>query len=225
MFWPKGRHLVYNSTNFPSLLIIFPNFFHNILYITWQIVNIPRCVCTHPIDLMGIHLLCCVHNNEHKGTHDVIYGRHFCRHYARCWFSHATRTITYTSFNHIELLLLTSWHCAYQKWHLHLSECCHCRPNVTRFISLNLHNLKIFHLQCNSSQGPCYYNRHLTNQFLPLAIEVFDCLDKHANVFLHNCVNAIWSLKWIEGLHFLPWSLFFVNCFWSHYKGCKHLSS
>jgi hypothetical protein len=36
-----------------------------------------------------------------------------------------------------------------------------------------------------------YYNWHLANQFLPLAIEVFGCLHKHADVFLHNCANAI----------------------------------
>jgi len=29
-------------------------------------------VCTHPIDLLGIHLLRCVHGNEHVGTHDAI---------------------------------------------------------------------------------------------------------------------------------------------------------
>jgi hypothetical protein len=31
-----------------------------------------RCVCMHPIDPMGIHLLCCAHGNERIGTHDVI---------------------------------------------------------------------------------------------------------------------------------------------------------
>jgi hypothetical protein len=37
------------------------------------ITSIPQCVCTHPIDLMGIHLLHCAHSNEHTGTHDVIH--------------------------------------------------------------------------------------------------------------------------------------------------------
>jgi hypothetical protein len=46
-----------------------------------------------------------------------------------------------------------------------------------------------------------YYNWHPIDQFLPLAIEVFDYLHKHADVFLHDYVNAIWSLKGIEGLH------------------------
>jgi hypothetical protein len=37
-----------------------------------SIASIPQCVCTHPIDLMGIHLLHCAHDNEHTGTHDAI---------------------------------------------------------------------------------------------------------------------------------------------------------
>jgi len=40
-----------------------------------------------------------------------------------------------------------------------------------------------------------YRNQHPTNQILPLTIEVFGYLHKHADVFLHDCVNAIWNLK------------------------------
>jgi hypothetical protein len=40
-----------------------------------------------------------------------------------------------------------------------------------------------------------YRNQDPTNQFLPLAIEIFGCLHKHVDVFLHNCANVIWSLK------------------------------
>jgi hypothetical protein len=31
------------------------------------------CVCTHSIDLMGIHLLSCVHDNERSRIHDAIH--------------------------------------------------------------------------------------------------------------------------------------------------------
>jgi hypothetical protein len=75
MFWPKAGHLVYNSTNFPSLLIIFLSVFHQM----WfglphpSIVGILWCMCTHAIDHMGIHFLHCVHGNEHMGTYDVVH--------------------------------------------------------------------------------------------------------------------------------------------------------
>jgi hypothetical protein len=77
MFWPKGKSLIYNSTNLPNLSIIFPNFLHNTLYATWTTpslnASIFRYVCTHPVNLMGIHFLCYVHGNEHIGTHDAIH--------------------------------------------------------------------------------------------------------------------------------------------------------
>jgi hypothetical protein len=37
-----------------------------------SIASIFRCVCTHPINPMGIHFLRCVHVNECIGTHDAI---------------------------------------------------------------------------------------------------------------------------------------------------------
>jgi hypothetical protein len=44
-----------------------------------------------------------------------------------------------------------------------------------------------------------YYDQHPTDQFFFLAIEIFGCLHKQADVFLHKCVNIIWSLKGLEG--------------------------
>ncbi len=42
LFWVRGRHLAYNSTNLLSLLIIFPNFLHNISYVTYIIPSSNR---------------------------------------------------------------------------------------------------------------------------------------------------------------------------------------
>jgi len=44
-----------------------------------------------------------------------------------------------------------------------------------------------------------YHDQHPTNQFFPLIIDIFGCLHNQANVFLHYCVNAIWSLKGPKG--------------------------
>jgi hypothetical protein len=61
---------------FPTFQLFFPIFsttfrmqfelFHP------SIASISQCVCTHPINPMGIHLLCCVHDNKCTRTHDVI---------------------------------------------------------------------------------------------------------------------------------------------------------
>jgi hypothetical protein len=71
-----------------------------------------------------------------------------------------------------------------------------------------------------------YCNWHPTNHFLPLAIEVFGCLDKQADIFLHDCANAMWNFKRLEGPpFFLSWLLLSVKQSQLHYKGCKHPSS
>ncbi len=77
MFWPWGGHLAYSSTNLSNLSITSP-IFSTVLrtqlkLLHLSIVNLPQCVCTHPIDPMGIHLLCCAHGNECMGTHDAIH--------------------------------------------------------------------------------------------------------------------------------------------------------
>ncbi len=76
MFWPKGGCLVYSSTNLFELSINFPGLFHSASNMTWTTPSIncryPWCVCTHPIDIMGIHFLHCVHGNKWTGTHDVV---------------------------------------------------------------------------------------------------------------------------------------------------------
>jgi hypothetical protein len=46
-----------------------------------------------------------------------------------------------------------------------------------------------------------YCDQHPINQFLPSVIEVFGCLHKQTNVFLHNCANAIWSLIRPKNIH------------------------
>ncbi len=38
-----------------------------------SIVGIPRCVCTPPINPMGIHLLRYAHGNKRARTHDAIH--------------------------------------------------------------------------------------------------------------------------------------------------------
>jgi len=71
-----------------------------------------------------------------------------------------------------------------------------------------------------------YCNQHHIDQFLHLTNEVFNCLHKHANVLLHNCANAIWSLKKPKGLHLSILVIFFLLNFFNHitkYVSILHL--
>jgi len=80
-----------------------------------------------------------------------------------------------------------------------LLQCC----TIQEFITSNVFQAK----------EKNYCNGHPIDQFLPLAIEVFGCLHKQANVFLHNCTNVIWSFKGRKGLPFSILVTFFGQNF------------
>ncbi len=152
----QGRHLIYKLTNLSNLSIIFFSFLHNTSYMTW---TTPSLNCRHPF--MCVHtshqpygyppLMLCSWQWMHWNSWCNL--RHLCRHYTKYWFPRGMRIITCVSFNHIQLLSSMNQHCAYQKWHLHLSRHYHYRPNANGFTSPILHNSRICCLQCNSSQG------------------------------------------------------------------------
>jgi hypothetical protein len=64
-----------------------------------------------------------------------------------------------------------------------------------------------------SAKLKSYCNRHPIDQFRPLVIEVFGCLHKHANVFLHNYANAIWSSKRTKSPHIFTLVTFLYQIF------------
>jgi hypothetical protein len=80
-------------------------------------------------------------------------------------------------------------------------------------------------LDANQAKEKNYRNRHPTNQFLPLTIEIFGCLHKHADVFLHDCANAICNLKGTKGHHLSTLVTFLCKKVSIIFKRCKCLSS
>jgi hypothetical protein len=134
MFLLKDRHLVYNLVSLPNLSIIFSNFLHCSSYATW---STPSFNCRHPSMCMHTthrpygypFFMLCSRQWMHWNPWCNLW--HFFHHCVRCLFPCGTRTITCVSFNHIQLLLLMSWHCAYQRWHSHFSWHCHYQPKVS----------------------------------------------------------------------------------------------
>jgi hypothetical protein len=70
-----------------------------------------------------------------------------------------------------------------------------------------------------------YHDRHPTDQSLLFAIEVFGCLHRHVYVFLHDCANAIWSLKKSKGFHLSILVTFVCQKISTTLQRCKHFSS
>lgn len=56
-----------------------------------------------------------------------------------------------------------------------------------------------------------YHDQYPTNQFFPLAIEVFGCLYQKVDNFLHWCANMVWSLKGFGGLPLLVLHSFYMQ--------------
>jgi hypothetical protein len=115
MFWPRGGHLVYILTSFPNLSIIFSNFLeHFVQDLEYPILQLQASfnVCAHIPSTLWVSIFYVVFmatNNWNLWCNSW----HLCCHCAKCWFPCGMRTITCASFNHIQLLSSTSWHCVY----------------------------------------------------------------------------------------------------------------
>jgi hypothetical protein len=56
-----------------------------------------------------------------------------------------------------------------------------------------------------------YCDQRPVDHFFPLAIKVFGCLNKQVDVILHNCANAMWNFKGLEGRPFYILVSFFCQ--------------
>jgi hypothetical protein len=147
---------------------------------------------------MSIHFLRCVHGNECIRTHDVI---------CDTFVTIAWNATFHVGRKQLHALPSTTFNSSY--WQVDIV--------LTKYGILTLANVVIadpmradlFPWFCvtqgfvtsdaTQAKERSYCNPHSTDQFLPLTIEVFGCLHKHVDVFIHDCANAIWSLKGIEG--------------------------
>jgi len=210
-FLPKHKCLVYSLTSFPSLSINFSNFFHNISYVAWTTSSFN---CKHPLMCVQTShwpyghppFMLCSWQRMHWNPWCNL--RHLCCHCARCWFPCETRIITCASFNHIQLLSLTNWHCAY-------------KDDIHTLVDIVIANptwMDLFPRFCatqgfitfNITQGKKrnYCNWHPIDQFLPLTIEIFGCLHKHVDMVFTRLPQCHLELEKVRRL-----SSFFFNHF------------
>ncbi len=176
---------------------------------------------------MDIHFLHCVHGNEHIKTHDAIHDTFVIIEWDANF--HVGRkqlyvfpSTTFNSFRQWIDIVLTK-------------DGIHTLANI---IIVNSMQANLFSRSCTTqgfatsditqAKERSYHNRQPTYQFLPLAIEVFGCLHKHIDVFLHDCANAIWSLKGTKKPSSFYLGNFFLSIFFYHitkYISIFHLKS
>jgi hypothetical protein len=143
---------------------------------------------------MGIHILCCVHDNELTWTHDVIHDTFV----AIMW-----GVGFHVGWEQLHALPLNTFNSSFQWIDIMFSK-----DDIRTVVNNVIANPTWVDLllQFYATQGfvtfdaaqakeQNYRDWHLTDQFLPIIVEVFGCLHKHVDVFLHNCANVIWNLK------------------------------
>jgi hypothetical protein len=159
---------------------------------------------------MGIHLLWCVHGNEHIGTHDAI---------RNIFVTIAWDAGFHVGQEQLHVLPSTTFN-FFHRW----VDIVFTKNGIRTLINLVIVDpmwTYLFPRSCTiqgfvasnvvQAKERSNHNWHPTDQFLPLTIEIFDYLHKLANVFLHNYANAIWSLKGTKGFHFSTLVTFFCQ--------------
>jgi len=174
-------HLAYISTNFPSLLIIFPSFFHIILNMNW---TTPSFNCRYP--LVHVHTSHQLYGYSSftlcswQWTHGYSWcsSWHLCCHHVRCWLPCGTKTTTcifsstFNSFHwRVDIVLtkndirtLANIVIANPTWVDFLPQSCAIQRSVAS--------------DAVQAKERSYRDWHPIDQFFPLAIEVFGCLHK-----------------------------------------------
>jgi len=165
-----------------------------------SIIGISQYVCTHPTDPIDIHFLLCAHSSEHIGTHDAIHNT---------FATIAWDVGFHLGWKHIHALPSTTFNSS--RWWINIVLTKDDIRTLANIVIVDPTWADVFPwsyaiqgfatFNATQAKEKSYHNQHPTNQFLLLTIEVFGCLHKHASVFLHDCANAIWSLKGSKGPH------------------------
>ncbi len=155
MFWPRGKHLAYNSTDLPNLSIIFPNFFHSASNTIW---TTPSFNCKYPFNAcahipstpwVSISYITIITTSAQEPMMEFMTPLlTLCEMMASTWDEN----------NYIHFLqpcltpFVNNQHCVHQRWHLYPRQCCYCQPNTKGFTSPILHNSRICFIRCGSSK-------------------------------------------------------------------------
>jgi hypothetical protein len=201
---PALEQMFYNLTNLPNLLIIF--------LALWMWLKLPHFqlhasldVCAHIPSTLWVsisYIMPMAMNTLGPMVQFTTFLLPLCK----MLFSCGIKTITCVFFNDVQFLLLMSWHCAHKI--CTLVDIVIIDPACAIFFFWSCKTQRFATSNVAQAKERSYHDQQLTDQFFRVTIEVFRRLHKHAYVFFHDCADAIWSLKRLEG----P-SLFYLGYF------------
>jgi hypothetical protein len=142
-----------------------------------SIVSIFQCVCTHPIDPIGIHLLHCVHVNECIKTYDTV-----CDTFAAIVYDVGF----HMGWEQLHALLLNTFNSSHQRVDIVLIKDDTC--TLVDIVVIDPTWVDLFFRSCTTQRFVTsdaaqtkewnYCEWHPIDQFLPLIVEIFGCLHK-----------------------------------------------
>jgi len=181
MFWPKGKCLVYSSTNLPKLSTSFLDLFHNALNMTWitpllKYMYPSMCVHTSHQPYGYPPFMLCSWQWVHMNPWCNLW--YLCCHCEGCWFPCGIRTNTCVSFKHFQLFLLTSQHVFTKNDICTLVNIAIANPIWMDLLPWSCTTQGFVTSNAVQANKQSYYDWHPIDQLFPLTMEVFGCLHR-----------------------------------------------
>ncbi len=132
------------------------------------------CICNQVIDSKWIHLFCCVHEGEHKTTHDTIkfFWHPLLRMSSSMFCANKHMFSQHHLFSHHD-----DRYCAYNTWYSHFGRHSHCWFDCANFISWDVSSRGVIVIiVVKTKKVVSYRNRHLESAFILLVIKILGCL-------------------------------------------------
>jgi hypothetical protein len=154
------------------------------------ILKVTHYICAYLLDPTGTHFHTCSHGGERITSNDVV----------RNVFASTTKDKWFhVSYEKTHVLSPLSLQSSHQQVDIVLStNGIHTLVNMviddpTRgdLVSQVVPFRKVIMMMTTQAKEGLYHDWHSTNMFLPLAIEIFECIHQQANNFLHQCVNMV----------------------------------
>lgn len=162
------------------------------------VFGVSHCICTQPLDLMGIHFLCCTHGEERMVSFDVVWDVFTA--IGRCEISCFVRVDPCPFAPCLIVFVSSSWHCIINQWCSHISRRCHCWPHSSWFGFTSYYFLWGCDNSCESSKGWSLLKSIPSGHIFPSSCESFWIFTLAGKSFFHQFVNMVWEMKGIGSL-------------------------
>jgi hypothetical protein len=121
----------------------------------------------------------------------------------RCKISCLTKTNSCPSAPYPIVFKMSNWHYVINQWCSPLANVVIIDPIRIDLDSWATLSRGVVMIAIVQAKDGFYCNWFLTNIFLLLSIEVFECLHQKSNNIFHQCVNMAWGAKGIGSLSLL----------------------